>query len=541
MEGSTVIRTKWYAIKRGSFRVRYLGLIGLFAFVTIMLMEDQLAIKSFNFDIGPENDQGESIQLTSTKSSTTPYTVQSSLLNDKTIAWDPSVDRMWLDDTTQPGRRPPAMILLTSYGWNRLDQTDALLHFSRQTRESEFLDGIVNHPWFHPTAWDEIENGDQNITIQSILGLLEEDDLSLGDDNSTSSDSNELTVNVTITRTNATRFYVFFDLSSNCDIHYPKYHAFDQNLDTSGGRVNVSSNLLYQSFVTLDHRIWQSKFMTQLGARNFNRVKVIYLDCHGEMHPSFAESRRTKNLPVVVAHISGNIAQSDEAIDMGLVPPLLFKAAALNESDIENIYSCAADFDDTLRPYYITYIGNFRSGPNGNRFPARGGFADLNDNKRMFGLRYFLEEYGESAIGNVTYENVLKRSIYSGAPRGDNKYSYRFTEVLASGGIPIVMADDWMLPFRPELVNWSECVILIPEKDYGLKMLKYIAPITQKERCERRKKCYDIYRTYIETGRKVINGIVQGLELVALGHNANMTAIHCDPAKPDSDDCNPLR
>lgn len=165
----------------------------------------------------------------------------------------------------------------------------------------------------------------------------------------------------------------------------------------------------------------------------------------------------------------------------------------------------------------------------------------MNDDKRMFGLRYFLDEFKESSIANVTYDDILKRSIYSGAPRGDNKYSYRFTEILASGGIPIAMADDWILPFRPELVDWSECIILIPERDYGLKMLKYIAPITLSERCERRKKCYDIYRSYIETGRKVIDGIVQGLELVALGHIRNMTAIHCDPTTPDSDDCNPLR
>lgn len=506
-----MFRVGWF---RGH-NTRHLSAIGIGAAVMATLIVTQLNITAVDFKM--PLDYKENITTT-----LTAFTIKESLLNDKTVVWDPYVDRMWLD-TRHEQNRPPAMLLLTSYGWNRFNQTVALSNYSRQTRESEFLDGIVNHPWFHPTVWDDIENGNGNVTIQSILGL------------NNNNNNEQITSNIT------TRFYIFFDLSSNCDVHYPKYFTFDGNLDTSGGRVNVSSNRMDNPHETLEHPIWKSRFITQLGHQNLNQVKLIYFDCNPESDPTFAERRRQVRVPVVVAHITGTIARSDETIDMGLVPPLLNKAVALNQTEVESIYSCAADFDDNLRPYYLTYTGNFRSGKNGGRFPARAGFAQINDNKRMFGLRYFLDEFKESSIANVTYEDILKRSIYSGAPRGDNKYSYRFTEVLASGGIPIVMADDWMLPFRPELVHWDECIILLPEKELGLKMLKYIAPITAAERCERRKKCYDIYRNYIETGQKVIDGIVQGLELVALGFQENMTAIHCDPRYPDSDDCNPLR
>jgi hypothetical protein len=492
------------------FRVRRLGFIGVGVLSFFSLLVDWLTIKSMNFQVAFDY-QGY-------QNKTIPkFTVKHSLLNDKTVTWDPTVDRMWLDPSRRD-RRPPAMMLLTSMGWNRFDQNEALQQYSRQTRESELLDGIINHPWFHPTAWDDIENGD-NITIQSILGIQTNND----DD-----------LNAT-TPTMSTRFYLFLDVSSDCDVHYPYYHLFDVNLDTTGGRVNVSTNLIYQSIQAVQHPIWsQSKFITQLGANNLNQMKLIYFDCNGEMHPNFAETRRNHGVPVVVAHLSGTIARSDEAIDMGLVAPILNGKFELSESEIESIYNCAADYDETQRPYYITYIGNFRSRP-------RWGFNELNDNKRMFGLRYFLDEFKESSIANVSYEDILKQSIYSGAPRGDNKYSYRFTEILASGGIPIVLADDWMLPFRPELVHWDECIILLPENESGLKMLKHIAPITVSERCERRKKCYDIYRNYMETGRKVIDGIVQGLELVGLGYRANMTAIHCDPSNPNPDECNPNR
>ena len=247
------------------YRVRYLSFIGLGVCVFISLMEDQLRNMSFDFTATVEN-QGQN-------SSTIIFAVKRNLLNDKTVPWDPTVDRMWLD--TRQERRPPAMILLTSYGWNRLDQIEALSHYSRQTRESEFLDGIVNHPWFHPTAWDDIENGD-NVTIQSILGL--------DDDNYDNEPMNTTMI--------STRFYIFFDVSSNCDIHYPLYHSFDVNLDTSGGRVDFSSNVMYKPNNTLQHPIWQSRFITQLGTRNLNQVKVIYFDCNSEMHPDFDESRK---------------------------------------------------------------------------------------------------------------------------------------------------------------------------------------------------------------------------------------------------------
>jgi Exostosin family len=53
---------------------------------------------------------------------------------------------------------------------------------------------------------------------------------------------------------------------------------------------------------------------------------------------------------------------------------------------------------------------------------------------------------------NLTYMDLLKQSKFAAVPRGDNLYSYRFTEVLAAGAIPVLFANpDWVLPFRTEL------------------------------------------------------------------------------------------
>jgi hypothetical protein len=81
------------------------------------------------------------------------YTTKSPLY-DQTIDWDADLHRPWLDKSAPD---PPAMLLLTTFGWNQPNQT-AGLELYRGYRTREFLDGIVNHPWFHPTAWEDINS-----------------------------------------------------------------------------------------------------------------------------------------------------------------------------------------------------------------------------------------------------------------------------------------------------------------------------------------------------------------------------------------------
>ena len=105
---------------------------------------------------------------------------------------------------------------------------------------------------------------------------------------------------------------------------------------------------------------------------------------------------------------------------------------------------------------------------------ARHGFFNIaNDTERIYA--YQSEGAGNATLSgtpleNYTYGTIMTHTIYAGAPRGDCKYSYKFTEALAGGAIPVVLADDWVFPFRPELINWSECVVIIPERDSNERM-----------------------------------------------------------------------
>lgn len=98
---------------------------------------------------------------------------------------------------------------------------------------------------------------------------------------------------------------------------------------------------------------------------------------------------------------------------------------------------------------------------------------------------------------------------------GDNLFSYRFSEVMACGSIPVVYADGWVFPFGKDLINWTDVAVIINEDDI-LKTISILSQISEEQRCRMRQKVVEIYRKYIETGRGTIMGIIENFELSAL-------------------------
>ena len=149
-------------------------------------------------------------------------------------------------------------------------------------------------------------------------------------------------------------------------------------------------------------------------------------------------------------------------------------------------------------------------------------------------------------LSKVTYQEALQESVFALAPRGDNKFSYRFTELMSAGAIPVVHADDWVWPFRPELVDWDKCAVILPEKDAGQFTIDILRNMTIDERCRRRQYCWQIYQNYMEAPVKIIDGLVQGLERVHLRQQAGLQplplgGVRCDAFTEDPSECNMMR
>lgn len=90
------------------------------------------------------------------------------------------------------------------------------------------------------------------------------------------------------------------------------------------------------------------------------------------------------------------------------------------------------------------------------------------------------------------YKYILSKSRYSLCPSGAGPNSIRIFESLSCGAIPIIFADGLELPHIKE-VNWSDCVIHIPEKDFNNfeEIIKNISPAVENQM---REKCIEAYR-----------------------------------------------
>jgi len=194
-------------------------------------------------------------------------------LHDHTVNWDSDIHRPWLDPSAP---EPPAMLVLTNFAWNHPNQTYGIQQY-RGLRSAELYEGIVNHPWFHPTAWEDIQSGRMQIS-------------------------------------NSTRYYVFFDFETCRESNYPRYgHGHLVNRDMGGGRgVDwVENELLFS-------KLFQSNLP------KLQNAKSILFDCDG-LGPNHIFKRMRERASILSINLTfASLSAYHDQVqphDQGLAPP----------------------------------------------------------------------------------------------------------------------------------------------------------------------------------------------------------------------------
>jgi len=457
------------------------------------------------------------------------------LINDLSLDWNETMHRPWLSIEGE-NEGPPFMLLMTNVGWNHPNTTYGL-GFPRMLRERELFQAIVNHPYFHPTAWEDIRNGTAPISA-------------------------------------TTNYYVFVDVLQCLEINYPNYGRGETaNLDAVHNRSTEDHSIRYdhcwrrEKYDLFKHPLFQHK-----DDPTTENATIVILNCNGG-GPWCDE---VFDLPMSIAAMGGLFPNMNIRKDQGLIPAAV-NPIHLSPAEIESIANCDADADPHKRPLTATFVGSFRDG-HGKDFneahnggartaykpfhnPMRGFFITKANKlqkpeNQQFSVRLVPQETGldnsdknatmpTHNFQNASYDSLLRYTKFALVPRGDDKFSYRFTEALGAGAIPVYHGDDHMLPFRPEVVDWNRCGLVLPEKDAGattLELLKNLVagPNATQTLCSMRQYCYfEIYEKYVASPIKQINGLVEGLEALARGERKDPVGTFCNETSIANLDCNP--
>ena len=111
--------------------------------------------------------------------------------------------------------------------------------------------------------------------------------------------------------------------------------------------------------------------------------------------------------------------------------------------------------DKLKKKYWLTFKGRFAT------HPIRAELAKLNN--ATAGI-LILDSSDEESNG-YDYDELMSSSMFTLVVRGDREYSYRFTEAVCSGAVPVLLADGWVAPFST-LVPFQTYGIQIQEQDW---------------------------------------------------------------------------
>ena len=117
-----------------------------------------------------------------------------------------------------------------------------------------------------------------------------------------------------------------------------------------------------------------------------------------------------------------------------------------------------------------------------------------------------------SGMIDASYYELLDESIFALVPRGFEHFSYRLLEAMSFGCIPIILSDDWILPFD-RTIPWREFALHIPEAACG-QIPDLIAKLSPETIYALQNKVAQVYQRYLKSLDAIVDTLIGEAALI---------------------------
>ena len=284
-------------------------------------------------------------------------------------------------------------VVTTNYGWN----SPAASNFSRRIVTGEFFNATKSHYMYNSSAWADLEQHPD--PKRQIIA--------------------------------------FMDIDTCLELNYPNYGGREwwRNVEVEYMVKEGFASVVTKSCEHLKKAATSPALLANPDSR------LILLDCSGARRYYLKEvcgqdEDIFNNDQVIISYLSVKETEVRSSIDVGLPPPAL-KPINLPAYERYELETCQK------RKYLFSFQGREVRGSGREGLHQFSNYTDMHI--RFHEQKNYIKDIQQSGkeTDQYNYRTIMQQSVFAGAPRGDNLFSYRFSEILSAGAVPVVYADGW--------------------------------------------------------------------------------------------------